>query len=145
MVYSAAKQNPSLSLAWAREPEVGLPRPDRVYFLDLEPEQAEKRGGYGEEKYEKKAFQAQVRRLFLDLEWSDGEEAEDLHVINAGGSADEVGDLLWKETDSLVAEVEGGSSGDVEKIEAWKGADKVLKNFGSFKAFNAAVQNQNQS
>ncbi|PHH68089.1 hypothetical protein CDD80_269 [Ophiocordyceps camponoti-rufipedis] len=30
MVYSAAKDNPSLTLSWARGPEVGLPRPDAV-------------------------------------------------------------------------------------------------------------------
>ncbi|TVY86163.1 Thymidylate kinase, partial [Lachnellula willkommii] len=44
IVYSAAKHLPSLSLAWARQPEVGLPRPDRVVFLDLDPEAAAKRG-----------------------------------------------------------------------------------------------------
>ena len=35
-MYSAAKQNPALSLYWAKAPEVGLPRPDMVLFLDLE-------------------------------------------------------------------------------------------------------------
>src|SRR4051812_27675863 len=36
IVYSAAKRNPTLSLDWARAPEVGLPRPDLVIFLDLD-------------------------------------------------------------------------------------------------------------
>ncbi|KAA8631805.1 hypothetical protein SMACR_09145 [Sordaria macrospora] len=45
IVYSAAKQNPSLSLSWARAPEIGLPRPDLVLFLDLDEEQARLRGG----------------------------------------------------------------------------------------------------
>src|SRR5688500_2397654 len=36
-VYSAAKNNPSLSLEWARHPEEGLPRPDICVFLDISP------------------------------------------------------------------------------------------------------------
>lgn len=145
MVYSAAKQNQSLSLAWARQPEVGLPRPDWVFFLDLEPEEAEKRGGFGEEKYEKKAFQAQVRKFFLDLQWCGGEEEEDMTVINAGGSVDEVGDLLWKDVEGVVTEVGEGATGALETVQGWKDAEEVLKKFGSFKACRSAVQNQNQS
>jgi dTMP kinase len=41
MVYSAAKENPELSLEWAKSPDIGLPRPDAVMFLDLELEDAE--------------------------------------------------------------------------------------------------------
>lgn len=65
MVYSAAKNNPELSLEWAKSPDIGLPKPDLVVFLDLEPEEAERRGGWGEEKYEKKEIQLRVRELFL--------------------------------------------------------------------------------
>ncbi|KAJ4340407.1 Thymidylate kinase, partial [Neurospora sp. IMI 360204] len=57
IVYSAAKQNPSLSLSWARAPEIGLPRPDLVLFLDLDEEQARLRGGWGDELYEKAEMQ----------------------------------------------------------------------------------------
>jgi dTMP kinase len=60
IVYSAAKQNPTLDLAWARGPEVGLPRPDLVLFLDLGEEQAEARGGWGAEVYEKVEMQKRV-------------------------------------------------------------------------------------
>ena len=34
-VYSAAKDNPDLSLDWAWYPEIGLPRPDLGYFLNI--------------------------------------------------------------------------------------------------------------
>src|SRR5579871_4898312 len=53
-VYSAAKDNPTLNLEWARHPEVGLPRPDICIFLNISAEDAAKRGGYGEERYESK-------------------------------------------------------------------------------------------
>jgi len=65
MIYSAAKGNSELSLEWAKTPDVGLPRPDLVVFLDLEAEEAERRGGWGDEVYERKEMQGRVRELFL--------------------------------------------------------------------------------
>lgn len=91
MIYSAAKHNPELSLAWAREPEVGLPRPHVVVFLDLDPDEAEKRGGYGDEKYEKREMQERVRNGFHLLSSCGEEESEDMVTINAKGTEEEVG------------------------------------------------------
>ncbi|KAI4126346.1 MAG: hypothetical protein LQ347_005013, partial [Umbilicaria vellea] len=67
VVYSAAKDNPTLTLSWAREPEVGLPRPDVCIFLDISPEDAARRGGFGLEKYENDKMQRQVREMFYRL------------------------------------------------------------------------------
>ncbi|TGJ81253.1 hypothetical protein E0Z10_g7511 [Xylaria hypoxylon] len=71
IVYSAAKQLPSLSLSWAKEPEIGLPRPDMVLFLDLEESVARSRGGWGGEIYEKGEMQRRVRELFWGLSMGD--------------------------------------------------------------------------
>ncbi|KAI0205203.1 thymidylate kinase-domain-containing protein [Astrocystis sublimbata] len=71
IVYSAAKQLPSLSLSWAKAPEVGLPRPDMVLFLDLEESVARTRGGWGGEIYEKGEMQRRVRELFWGLSMGD--------------------------------------------------------------------------
>ncbi|KAI1848618.1 hypothetical protein JX266_005477 [Neoarthrinium moseri] len=71
IVYSAAKQNPSLPLSWAKAPEVGLPRPDLVLFLDLEEQVARERGGWGGEIYEKGEMQRRVRELFWGLSMGD--------------------------------------------------------------------------
>ena len=46
-----------MDLEWCRQPDRGLPRPDIVFFLDVSGEEAQKRGGYGEERYERKEFQ----------------------------------------------------------------------------------------
>lgn len=51
--YTAAKGCPGLDLEWCRAQDRGLPRPDAIFFLSLTPEQAQARGGYGEERYEK--------------------------------------------------------------------------------------------
>lgn len=66
-VYTTAKEKPNLSLEWTWSPEVGLPWPDLVLFLDISTEDAAKRGGYGEERYEKQEMQTKVRTLFMKL------------------------------------------------------------------------------
>jgi dTMP kinase len=132
MVYSAAKANPLLPLSWARDPEVGLPRPDLVVFLDLAPDEAERRSGFGHEKYEIREMQRNVRRLFRELGESGGEpgsgregreEMEDLVTVDAGGSVEQVAakiqavvmgrlEGLWKD---------GVLTGEVRRVGKWKG------------------------
>ncbi|KUI62419.1 Thymidylate kinase [Cytospora mali] len=122
MVYSAAKNNPSLTLPWARSPELGLPRPDLVVFLDLNEEKAKERGGFGEERYETGEMQGRVRSLFWGLkegvvevggeEVRFREESEDLVVVDAGGSVEEVADEIWGVVVPRVEEVRRGEMGD---------------------------------
>lgn len=120
MIYSAAKQNPELSLEWAKSPDIGLPRPDAVVFLNLSPEDAERRGGYGEEKYEKQEMQQRVRQLFLDLEHVRHDEAVDMRVIDAGKSIAEVGNLVYSEAIVTVNAVEGGRArGPLGVVRDW--------------------------
>lgn len=148
IVYSAAKQNPALSLSWARAPEVGLPRPDLVLFLDLDETQARSRGGWGGEAYEKAEMQRRVRELFWglsmgkietatvagptpgeavdDMEVAVGpptsqtlasaehrfrQEEEDLHVVDASPSVEEVAEEVWKVVRARVEAVENGEAG----------------------------------
>ncbi|KGO63972.1 Thymidylate kinase [Penicillium italicum] len=86
VVYSAAKANPALSLEWAWQPEIGLPRPDICLFLSISPEEAAKRGGFGAERYENEAMQTRVRELFRTI----FEKQQDVSIIDAGKSIDEV-------------------------------------------------------
>ena len=67
VVYSVAKDNPSLSMEWAWDVDSGLPRPDLLVFLDIGPEKARERGGYGSERYETWEMQSRVRHLFKEL------------------------------------------------------------------------------
>lgn len=66
IAFSAAK--PGMSVGWCADPDAGLPMPDVLLFMDLSPEKAASRGGFGEERYEKPAFQAAVRGVFSDLQ-----------------------------------------------------------------------------
>ena len=43
---------------------MGLPAPDITLFLDISPERARERGGYGQERYETEAMQHRVRTMF---------------------------------------------------------------------------------
>uniref|UniRef100_A0A1X7UW07 Thymidylate kinase-like domain-containing protein n=1 Tax=Amphimedon queenslandica TaxID=400682 RepID=A0A1X7UW07_AMPQE len=45
------------SLDWCKCPDRGLPCPDVIFYFHLSSEEALKRSGYGEERYEKKSFQ----------------------------------------------------------------------------------------
>jgi len=65
VAFSAAKSE--MDLEWCRQPDRGLPRPDIVFFLDVSGEEAQKRGGYGEERYERKEFQGKVRQNYEKL------------------------------------------------------------------------------
>lgn len=99
-VYSAAKNNSAMSLEWCWNPEIGLPKPDLVLFLDISPEDAAKRGGYGDERYEKEEMQVKVRKLFKTL----FEQVENLNVkiVNAGQSLKEVSDNIWNDYENLL-------------------------------------------
>lgn len=64
VAFSTAK---GLDFAWCKQPDVGLISPDLVLFLDLSIDEARKRGGFGEERYEKYDLQIKVRKEFRKL------------------------------------------------------------------------------
>ncbi|TGO20687.1 hypothetical protein BPAE_0274g00070 [Botrytis paeoniae] len=121
MIYTSSKysiDSPNhLSLEWCKNPEIGLPMPDRVIFLDLEPEEAEKRGGYGDEKYETREMQKRVRNGFLTLQDSalPGFEHERriMTAIDAGDGLDEVAEKIWDAVKGLVGQIEKGKVGEL--------------------------------
>lgn len=115
-VYSAAKDNPELSLEWAWHPEVGLPQPDLLLFFSISPEIAAKREGYGEERYENDEMQSKVRRLFeLLLCMNHGHE---IQIIDAGSSVEQVAQNVLSCTLDLVSERK--PSNGVAKLYSWQ-------------------------
>lgn len=112
-VYSAAKANPSLPLQWAWQPEVGLPRPDICIFLNISPEQAAKRSGFGVERYENSTMQNRVREIFQSV--FDLQESGDVRIIDAGRPIDEVSqDILKNVLDCIDAL---GAIGPLRKLD----------------------------
>lgn len=115
-VYSAAKNNPSLDLNWARQPEIGLPRPDVCLFLDISSEDAAKRGGFGEERYETKKIQDRVRELFNVLRKSP--DKYDFATIDAGRSESEVERDVLDVVFRVCEDVDSGGQ-SLRTVEGW--------------------------
>ena len=55
------------SLEWCKSPDIGLPAPDIVFYLDLPPEAARERKEYGGERYETAEFQTLVKQQFTSM------------------------------------------------------------------------------
>lgn len=92
-------------MTWCKSPDVGLIKPDLTIFLDLPIEIAEKRGGWGEERYEKKEMQNRVRGAFLQL------REEEWMVIDAREAVESVHENVW----TAVKEIVKGVSGEVRE------------------------------
>uniref|UniRef100_UPI0037E776C7 thymidylate kinase n=1 Tax=Semicossyphus pulcher TaxID=241346 RepID=UPI0037E776C7 len=89
VAFTSAK--PGFSLEWCRNPDVGLPKPDLVMFLQLSLGEAALRGQYGEERYETSAFQKTVQQKFEHLM---KDPSVNWQVIDASQSVDDVhGDI----------------------------------------------------
>ncbi|KAJ5512177.1 hypothetical protein N7463_001729 [Penicillium fimorum] len=111
VVYSAAKANPTLSLEWAWQPEIGLPRPDICLFLSISPEEAAKRGGFGAERYENEAMQTRVRELFRTI----FEKQQDVSIIDAGKSINGVAQEIQDAVASCIVRMD--ATGALRKLE----------------------------
>jgi len=94
VAFSAAKEG--MDLEWCRQPDRELPKPDLVCFLDVSPEEASKRGNYGNEKDEKDEFQAKVRDNYKKL------EEDNWEVIPTDGKTL---DQVFEEVESVVKNV----------------------------------------
>ncbi|KEP61269.1 UNVERIFIED_CONTAM: thymidylate kinase [Hammondia hammondi] len=65
---STAATGAPVDAAFCRESERGLLAPDAVFFLDVAPQETQKRGGYGDEVYEKLATQERVYQVYRQFE-----------------------------------------------------------------------------
>ncbi|KAF8102432.1 hypothetical protein N665_0198s0135 [Sinapis alba] len=81
VAFSSAK---GLGIEWCKAPEVGLLAPDSVLYLDISPERAAERGGYGDERYERVDFQRKVAGFYQTLRDSSWK------IIDAGETMEEV-------------------------------------------------------
>lgn len=85
VAFTSAKQG--FSLDWCKNPDVGLPKPDLVMFLQLDPTVAATRGEFGAERYETSAFQTSVLQRFEQLM---KDPSVNWQVIDAARSVEDV-------------------------------------------------------
>ncbi|KAG0004601.1 hypothetical protein BGZ80_004777 [Entomortierella chlamydospora] len=93
VAFSTAK---GLDLTWCKNPDRGLIRPDLTFFLDLPTSEAERRGGFGEERYEKRELQEKVRDVFLQL------QSKEWVMIDACKSVEAMHHEILKETEHKI-------------------------------------------
>lgn len=94
--------NQSIDFEWAWSPERGLIAPDLTIFLSLDQSVAESRGGYGEERYEKVAFQSKVRRVFDRLMNRESERGRNIVRVDAGGSINQVAEEIQQHVEKFL-------------------------------------------
>jgi dTMP kinase len=93
---------------------VGLPAPDLVVFLDIDPTIAQVRGGFGTERYEALAIQKRVRDVFRRLADDTASSSGNVRwkVVDAAKGMDEVA----QEIERLAGEVTKGNLGPVGEL-----------------------------
>lgn len=101
-----------LSFEWCSAPDEGLPAPDAVLYLDLDPREAAQRGGFGEERYESDEMLRRVRERFERIaERVDG-RCTRWTKVDAAGTIDEVAERVAAVAVAAVERVMGsGRSG----------------------------------
>lgn len=86
VAFSMAK---GMNQQWCQGSDIGLPRPDLLLFLQITPEAASKRPGFGDERYEESEFQGKVRKAYSTLEKNENYSVPWTY-INADRSQEEV-------------------------------------------------------
>ena len=59
-------------MTWCKNPDRGLPNPDVVFYLDISIKDAQTRGSFGDERYERVELQERVADIYKQLrsdEW----------------------------------------------------------------------------
>ena len=64
--YTFAKDK-GISLEWCMIQEHGLPKPDIIFFLDINPKILQNRGDYGKERYENLQMQTKTYQAFQKI------------------------------------------------------------------------------
>ncbi|KAG6831782.1 hypothetical protein H0H87_003907 [Tephrocybe sp. NHM501043] len=109
IAFSASK---GLPFEWCRAPDVSLPGPDVAFFLNITPEAAKLRGGYGEERYEKEEMQRKVSEIFERIGVEITEDGGDWVNIDAGREKEVVAEELWQ----LVEPLAQGTNAPLRKL-----------------------------
>lgn len=83
VAFTAAK---GFDVTWCKNPDRGLPNPDVVFYLDISIKDAQARGSFGDERYEKVEFQERVANIYKQLrsdDWKVVDAMKDVNEIHA--------------------------------------------------------------
>ena len=74
--------------------------PDLCLFLDISPDTAANRGGFGHERYERDEMQKRVRALFHEL--LSGPDGSHMRIVDAGQDMEKVSDDMLRLVDDVI-------------------------------------------
>uniref|UniRef100_A0A8C5MPM1 Thymidylate kinase n=1 Tax=Leptobrachium leishanense TaxID=445787 RepID=A0A8C5MPM1_9ANUR len=101
VAFTSSKEN--FSMKWCKQPDEGLPKPDLILFLNLSPEAAAARGGFGNEIYETSDFQVKVQKRYQELM---EDKSLNWKLVDASQTVDDV-----------LKEITGMSEGIIEDVK----------------------------
>jgi dTMP kinase len=101
-----------LDYDWCKAPDMGLPAPDLVIFLQINPAIAQIRGNFGAERYEAPELQRRVTEAFKRIADDSIYAGVRWELVDAGREMDEVA----REIEALASEVTRGPLGEVEDL-----------------------------
>lgn len=93
VAFSAAK---GLDLNWCKYPDVGLPKPDKVFFLTMPVDSIKQRNGFGNERYEVLNFQHKVSEIYSKL------KEDNWEIVDASRPIDTIQEEMLKQTLNVV-------------------------------------------
>ncbi|MBN3295569.1 thymidylate kinase [Amia ocellicauda] len=110
VAFTSAK--PGFNLDWCQKPDVGLPKPDLVLYLQLSPAEAARRGEFGAERYENSDFQKSVQHRFQQLM---KDPSLNWQVIDAAKEIEDLHMEIMRHTEKAI-----DSAADKPIMELWK-------------------------
>uniref|UniRef100_A0A674J0K2 Thymidylate kinase n=2 Tax=Terrapene triunguis TaxID=2587831 RepID=A0A674J0K2_9SAUR len=110
VAFTSAKEN--FSLDWCKQPDVGLPKPDLILFLQLSTLEAAKRGDFGNERYENSSFQEKVLQNYYHLI---KDKTLNWKTIDASKSIEELHNEIKSFTEEAMQEVQNKPIGALWK------------------------------
>ena len=113
VAFTASKNIKNMDLNWCKNSDIGLPKPDKVFYLTLDETDMKNRGDFGAERYEKTDFQKKVAENFRILSGEEGEDGS-WEVVDAGRSIEEVNAVLLKSCEEIIKDC-----GDREILKLW--------------------------
>ncbi|CAG9536241.1 unnamed protein product [Cercopithifilaria johnstoni] len=93
IAYTLAKGAENITMEWAKLADTGEFRPDCVVYFNLSFEEAQKRSGFGDERFEFSSFQEKVNAIMKKLA---AEDRDLWKIVDASLSIEEVSENVWK-------------------------------------------------
>nr|XP_049700037.1 thymidylate kinase [Helicoverpa armigera] len=108
VAFSAAK---GLDFNWCKSPDVGLPKPDKVFFLTMPVDSIKERNGFGNERYEVLNFQKKVSETYQKL------KEDNWEVLDANRSIESIQEDLLQQSLNIINDVPEKPIGKLWKKE----------------------------